>query len=137
MEHKLNCMNLESSKIIVNKSSEEIYNFLIEVKNFEKLMPEGISKFDLISNNEFLFALKGMPEITLVKKSETPFESVVLGSSGKLEFSLKTSITSLDQTKSQIQLLFSGDFNPMMTMMIKGPISKFIENLVNNIQKYI
>ena len=137
MEHKLNCMNLESSKIIVNKSSEEIYNFLIEVKNFEKLMPEGISKFDLISNSEFLFALKGMPEITLVKKSETPFESVVLGSSGKLEFSLKTSITSLDQTKSQIQLLFSGDFNPMMTMMINKPISKFIENLVNNIQKYI
>ena len=137
MGHKLNCMNLESPKIIVNKSSEEIYNFLIEVKNFEKLMPEGISKFNLISNREFLFALKGMPEITLVKKSETPFESVVLGSSGKLEFSLKASITSLDQTKSQIQLLFSGDFNPMMTMMIKGPISKFIENLVNNIQKHI
>ena len=137
MGHKLNYMNLESPKIIVNKSSEEIYNFLIEVKNFEKLMPEGISKFDLISNSEFLFALKGMPEITLVKKSETPFESVVLGSSGKLEFSLKASITSLDQTKSQIQLLFTGDFNPMMTMMIKGPISKFIENLVNNIQKHI
>ena len=137
MGHKLNCMNLESPKIIVKKSSEEIYNFLIEVKNFEKLMPEGISKFNLISNREFLFALKGMPEITLVKKSETPFESVVLGSSGKLEFSLKASITSLDQTKSQIQLLFSGDFNPMMTMMIKGPISKFIENLVNNIQKHI
>ena len=137
MGHKLNCMNLESPKIIVKKSSEEIYNFLIEVKNFEKLMPEGISKFDLISNREFLFGLKGMPEITLVKKSETPFESVVLGSSGKLEFSLKASITSLDQTKSQIQLLFSGDFNPMMTMMIKGPISKFIENLVNNIQKHI
>ena len=137
MGHKLNCMNLESPKIIVKKSSEEIYNFLIEVKNFEKLMPEGISKFNLISNREFLFALKGMPEITLVKKSETPFESVVLGSSGKLEFSLKASITSLDQTKSQIQLLFSGDFNPMMTMMIKGPISKFIEDLVNNIQKHI
>ena len=63
MEHKLNCMNLESSKIIVNKSSEEIYNFLIEVKNFEKLMPEGISKFDLISNSEFLFALKGMQKL--------------------------------------------------------------------------
>ena len=137
MGHKLNCMNLESPKIIVNKSSEEIYNFLIEVKNFEKLMPEGISKFDLISNSEFLFALKGMPEISLVKKSVTHFDSVRLGSCGKLEFSLKASITSLDQTKSQIQLLFTGDFNPMMTMMIKGPISKFIENLVNNIQKHI
>ena len=79
-------MNLESSKIIVNKSSEEIYNFLIEVKNFEKLMPEGISKFDLIGNSEFLFALKGMPEITLVKKSETPFESLFLDQLENLSF---------------------------------------------------
>ena len=130
-------MNLESTKIIVKNSSEELYNFLIEVKNFEKLMPEDMSKFDLISNSEFLFALKGMPEITLAKKSQTPCESIVLGSSGKLGFSLEASITSLDRTKSQIQLLFSGDFNPMMTIMIKGPISKFIENLVNNIPKHI
>ena len=57
---KLNSMNLESPKIIVKKSSEEIYGFLIEIKNFEKLMPEGISKFNIISKSEFLFALKGI-----------------------------------------------------------------------------
>ena len=65
MEHKLNCMNLESSKIIVNKSSEEIYNFLIEVKNFEKLMRKGISKFDQSVTVNSLFALSML--ITLVK----------------------------------------------------------------------
>ena len=34
MGRKLNSMNLESPKIIVKKSSEEIYDFLIEIKNF-------------------------------------------------------------------------------------------------------
>ncbi|HRZ73962.1 MAG TPA: SRPBCC family protein, partial [Flavobacterium sp.] len=30
---------------------------------------------------------------------------------------------------------FDGDFNPMMAMMIKGPISKFIETLAANMHK--
>ena len=30
---------------------------------------------------------------------------------------------------------FEGDFNPMMAMMIKGPITKFIETLAQNMGK--
>ena len=30
-------------------------------------------------------------------------------------------------------LTFEGEFNPMMAMMIKGPITKFIETLATNI----
>jgi len=38
----------------------------------------------------------------------------------------------VSENKSNILLNFSGNFNPMMTMMIKGPISKFIESLAKN-----
>jgi hypothetical protein len=34
-----------------------------------------------------------------------------------------------------VQLHFEGDFNPMMAMMIKGPISKFIETLADNLHE--
>ena len=37
--------------------------------------------------------------------------------------------------QSAVQLHFEGDFNPMMAMMIKGPISKFIETLAENMHK--
>ena len=39
----------------------------------------------------------------------------------------------LSETKSDVQLIFDGEFNAMMAMMIKGPISKFIETLATNI----
>ena len=39
-------MNLESPKINVDKSSQEVFDFLSDVKNFESLMPENISKFE-------------------------------------------------------------------------------------------
>ena len=53
-------MNLTSKKVTVQKSAKELCDFLCEVKNFEKLMPENISKFELIRENAFIFALKGM-----------------------------------------------------------------------------
>ena len=127
-------MNLESPKTTVNKSAQDIFDFLSDVKNFEKLMPENISKFEIIDHETFLFALKGMPEITLKKKEVMAPNKIVLGAAGgKIDFSLVGIITELESEKSDLQLVFNGDFNPMMSMMIKGPISKFIETLTTNI----
>lgn len=131
-------MKLESPKISVNKSSEDVFNFLSDIKNFESLMPENISKFEVLGEDKFLFALKGMPEIILKKKEVIPPNKIVLGAAGgKLDFSLIVNIAKKDTNSSEAQLEFSGDFNPMMSMMIKGPISKFIETLATSIPKAI
>ena len=131
-------MNLKSPKISLSKSAHEVFDFLSDVKNFEGLMPKNISKFERLEKDKFIFALTGMPEIILQKKSEEAPKSIVLGAAGgKLDFTLKANITSIESHKTEVQLSFTGDFNPMMAMMIKGPISKFIETLVTNIPKLI
>ena len=76
-----------------------------------------------------------MPEIKLVKKGQTPNSQIVLGAaSSKLPFTLTANLTEVNDT-TDVQLTFEGEFNPMMEMMIKGPISKFIETLSQNIVK--
>ena len=126
-------MNLESPKVNLNKSAQNAFDFLSNVKNFEQLMPENISKFEVLGQDTFVFALKGMPKIELKKKEVIPPNKIVLGAAGgKLDFSLTGNINAISETSSDVQLVFEGDFNPMMAMMIKGPISKFIETLVNN-----
>ncbi len=128
-------MNLESPKVTLDKSAEETFNFLSDVKNFENLMPENISKFEVLDNDKFLFALKGMPEIILKKKEAIPNSKVVLGAAGgKLDFSLIGNIQEIDTNKTEVQLSFTGQFNAMMAMMVKGPITKFIETLVENMK---
>tara|TARA_R110002072_G_scaffold138716_1_gene282132 strand:+ start:105 stop:500 length:396 start_codon:yes stop_codon:yes gene_type:complete len=131
-------MNLESPKISVEKSPQDIFNFLSDIKNFESLMPENISKFEVLDDDKFLFALKGMPEIILKKKEAIPPNKIVLGAAGgKIDFALIANIIEIDQKTSEVQLAFNGDFNPMMAMMIKKPITKFIETLVTSIPKAI
>ena len=131
-------MNLKSPKISIDKSPQEVFDFLSNVKNFESLMPENISKFEVLSNDTFLFALKGMPEITLKNKEAiSPNKIVLSAADSKLDFSLTGTITEKNESSCDVQLDFNGDFNPMMAMMIKGPISKFIETLVTSIPKNI
>jgi hypothetical protein len=129
-------MNLESPKVVLDLSAQKTFDSLSDVKNFEKLMPESIVKFELIGDDAFVFGLKGMPEIQLFLKEKIAPNKLVFGSVGdKLPFNLTASINNLDENKSEVQLLFDGQFNAMMSMMIKGPLTKFIETLVGNMHK--
>ncbi|MFZ4106847.1 MAG: SRPBCC family protein, partial [Flavobacterium sp.] len=69
-------------------------------------------------------------------KEGIPYSKVILNAaSDKLPFSLIASIDAISESSSAVKLDFEGEFNPMMAMMIKGPITKFIETLANNMTK--
>jgi len=129
-------MNLESPKVTVSKPAQYIFDALGDVRNFEKLMPDNTAKFEVTGEESFIFALKGMPEIKLKMKDKTAPSKIVLGAaSDKLPFTLTGNINSTSENQSEVQLFFEGEFNAMMAMMVKGPISKFIETLAANMHK--
>ena len=128
-------MKLESPKASVSKSQKEIYSFVTDLNNFEQLMPENKEKFE-VAGDSFLFGLKGMPEIRLVLQEKSEFNKIVLGAaSSKLAFTLTVNIAAVSDSESEADLLFEGDFNPMMAMMIKKPLQKFINTLSENLGK--
>ncbi len=128
-------MNLETNKITVKKTHSEVFEFLTKVENFEQLMPENTEKFEA-NDDSFLFSLKGMPEIRLKMKEKNTDNLVVLASTNdKFPFTLTGTIHKRDEDFSEVQLVFEGQFNAMMAMMIKNPIQKFINTLAENIEK--
>lgn len=128
-------MNLETSKVIINKSQKYFFEFLLDLNNFEQLMPENTDKFQ-VDGDSFLFNLKGMPEIRLVVKEKQPFDKIILGAaSSKLNFSLTAIINVVSDNSCEAQLLFNGEFNAMMAMMVKGPLQKFINTLTEKASK--
>ena len=128
-------MNLETQKITVQKSAKETFKFLTDLNNFEGLIPESKEKFE-VDGDSFIFGLKGMPEIRLVLQEQVEYSKIVLGAaSSKLPFTLTRDINELDDNTSENQLFFKGDFNPMMAMMIKVPLQKFINTLSENMAK--
>lgn len=128
-------MNLESPKVTVQKSKEDIFKYLSKAENFKEIMPKNIDKFEA-NENSFLFALKGMPEIKLnIVEQESKNKIVLNSASDKFPFTLTANIDGVEENSSDVQLFFDGKFNPMMAMMVKGPLQKFIDALINNIGK--
>jgi hypothetical protein len=128
-------MNLETKKSVINKSQKDFFEYLTDLNNFEHLMPENNTKFE-VDGESFIFGLKGMPEIRLVVKEKQEFNKIILGAaSSKLIFSLTVNIDEVTENSCEAQLLFEGDFNPMMAMMVKGPLQKFINTLSDNASK--
>ncbi|MGB6153488.1 MAG: SRPBCC family protein [Pricia sp.] len=129
-------MHIETPNTSVARGDKEVFDFLAELKNFEILMPENIDKFEMINENRFLFSLKGMPEIVLERKHQTPNSQIVLGAaSQKLPFTLTADIAKVSENESQVALSFEGKFNAMMGMMIKKPITNFMGTLSENLRK--
>ena len=128
-------MNIEGNTVTVKKSSKDLFDFLTKLENFEQLMPENTQKFE-VDGDSFIFGLKGMPEIRLVMKDKTKYSNVTLGAaSSKLPFTLVADINEVSENESEVTLKFDGEFNAMMAMMVKAPLTKFIGTLTENLAK--
>lgn len=131
--NKIKPMNIQGNKVTTKKSAKEIYTFFTELSNFKHLMPENIEKFE-VDGDSFIFGLKGMPEIRLVLKEKREYSNITLGAaSSKLPFTLAANIEEVSENSSSVQLQFNGEFNAMMAMMIKAPLTKFVTTLTDNI----
>ena len=128
-------MEINSSTVTIDQSTEMLFSKLSQVDNYKQLMPEGVA-FTAISDNKFRFKLGGLPEIVLSISEKKPNESIVLKSSNnKISFSQRVQLTEVSSDQTDIQLQFKGDFNPMMAMMVKKPLTQFMESLVSNMHK--
>jgi ribosome-associated toxin RatA of RatAB toxin-antitoxin module len=128
-------MEINSSTARVDRSNEQLFSQLSSVETYENLMPEG-AEFTKIDDRRFRFKLGGMPEIGLTISEKQPSEFIVLTSSSeKISFSLRGQLTMVSQTQTDVQLHFNGDFNPMMAMMVKKPLTQFMESLIGNMHK--
>lgn len=129
-------MHIESPAVRLGKDRQATFEYLSNLENFRNLMPENTQTFELIDPDTFRFALAGMPEIVLKRQEEIPFEKIVLGAaSGKLPFTLTADVREVSPEETEVQLQFEGQFNAMMAMMVKGPITNFLGTLSRNLEK--
>lgn len=129
-------MTLNSISNELKLSGQNLFYKLTDINNYEKIMPENISKFEIIDSNTLIFSLKGMPEIKLVFGEKISPSLITLNSSeSKINFSLTAHINKIDESNCSFSLEFNGDLNPMIQMMVKTPLQSFINDLSNNISK--
>ena len=129
-------MTIETDHKIINTSQEEIYNFLIDMNNFEELFPKD--KIDNWESTEetCTMKIKNMGTIGLKRVASTANSLIYLDSYGKTPFKFTLNIY-LEEKDSNCQayLVFDGDINPFMKMMVEKPLIEFFNGLVIKLEK--
>jgi len=129
-------MKLNSNSTHLNISDTTLFEKLCAIENFKLIMPENISKFEILDQSTLIFSLKGMPPIKLIFGEKHSPSLITLNSSeSKINFSLSAHIKKIDENSCEFSLEFNGDLNPMIQMMIKTPLQSFINDLSKNTSK--
>ena len=126
---------LESEKVTVPKTAKEVFEFLSDFNNFQKLMPEQVTDWQSTSD-ECSFTIKGMATLGMKMKERIPYSSVVVEKNGSAPFDFLLSCKIEDrQAECAAQLFFDADLNPMLKMMASKPLTNFLNILASRLRQ--
>ena len=126
---------LQSDKVEINNSAENIFNYLSDFRNFEKLMPQQVTNWEA-TPDECSFTLNGMATIGMKIIEKVPSSKITISSNGKVPFEFKL-VVQIDKTGENTcvgQLLFESELNPMIKMMVEKPLGNFFNVLAQKMK---
>jgi len=124
---------IETEKKTSPNSIESLFGFLSDLNNLEKLMPvDKIEKWES-SADQCEFTIKGMARIGLKKEGEEAPNKIMISSFGKVPFTFNLDILleQQDAEQTKAQMIFKGDINPFMKMMVEKPLRNFFNMLID------
>ncbi len=134
--NSMSLTKIESEKVDINNSAENIFNQLSNFNNFEKLMPPQVTNWKS-TPEECSFTINGMATIGMKISNKDPFSTITILSHGKVpfEFKLLVMISKKDAHNCVGQLIFESDMNAMVKMMVEKPLGNFFNMLAHKMKE--
>ncbi|HOI33383.1 MAG: hypothetical protein PHG67_07030 [Bacteroidales bacterium] len=126
-------MDFESKWQNINATTNQVYAFLNDLRNLEKLMPEQIIDYTADAQ-KCSFTIKGMTSLSLKVDQSIERKLIRLIPDGKspFEFELMAHLRESEGiTQAKLQLL--ADLNPMLAMMAKRPLQNLVEIMADKL----
>lgn len=122
----------------VNCTSEELYYFLTDIRNFERFIPKD--KFSDIKMDKdscsFNVSMMGKVHIRIGDRKEYN-EVVFSGNAMQVnDFSLTVKFGDTEPSHSEVKLSVLAHLNPFLNMLAAEPINKFLETLITEMEKF-
>lgn len=123
------------STVTVNKPLTEVYSFLSDLNNHQKLMPENIYNWSS-TTDEARFTIQNMAKLALKVSSRTENEEIVIVTSeaGPFAVELKWTLKDNGNNTTEASHSISADLNMMMKMLASGPLQKLADHQTGKLQ---
>ena len=116
-------VRIESKRVLVNCSVEECFDFLIDMNNYEQILPEkDISEWES-TNERCFFKIKKTYGLELLYESSEPHNKIhiISGPSCPLKFKLDILIEKEGECCNAV-LVCDADINQFLKMIIEKPL---------------
>lgn len=125
-------LTIESTKSTTNKSAQDVFEFLSDLNNLEKLMPQDKVDNWRSTENTCRFAIKNLATIGMKTASSSAPNTIELVSDGKNPFPFSLTLFMNDTSAGcEAYFEFKGEVNMFMKTMIQKPLKTFFDGLVN------
>jgi carbon monoxide dehydrogenase subunit G len=121
---------------IMTCSSEEIYNFVTDIRNFEQFIPAGTINNWQAEKESCSFSVSMLGNVSFRLSEKEMYKKVVFKGDAlkKNDFNLTLNINSDHSNSAKVDILLNADLNPMLKMIAEKPIKQFLESLINEME---
>jgi hypothetical protein len=120
-------MTTFTSNTSINKPLNEVYSYLADFNNHQKLMPENIQEW-VSTTDEASFSIPNMAKLSLKIESRIPDQEIRIVPAAKPPFDLELKWSlSFDNDHTDVFLTIHADLSMMMKMLASGPLQKLAD----------
>ena len=127
-------MKFESKIGTIKKSEVEVFNFLSNFKNIDRLIPENkINNWESTENScKFTIDMAGEISIKIIEKE--PYKTIKFSgeaNNNQISFFFWIQLKEINPNDTKVKLTLKAELPPMIQMMAKKPIQEGLNMLVD------
>lgn len=132
-------VKIESKKIEIKRNVEFVYEYLADFTHFSMVANDKIENFKA-TQDRCSFTIKGMTDMGLKIISRMPNESITISNdtdvptSMPLNFLIIFEFERVEPYVTKVIVKMELDANPMIAMMVKKPLEKFVNSLADGMK---
>jgi hypothetical protein len=130
---------IESKTGKISVSDVRIYDFLSDFNNFSSLIPPGKVKNWTSTADTCSFTVDGIGNAALRIVEKTPHSLIKITSEGAtpISFILWIQLKKTGENSTAVRIVLEPDVNPMMMVMLNGPLQNFVDGLIDQAEKMV
>ena len=128
---------IESKTGQLQYPDNKIYDFITDFNNFKQFIPEEKVENWESSDDSCSFSLPSLGEasMSIIEKEPNKLVKVAGSGSNAIKFTIWIQLKMIADNDTRIKITLEPQMNKMMEMMAKKPLKKFIDMLVDRIEK--
>ena len=127
---------IKSDIVVIPANTKEVFDFIADFNNIRRLLPEDKISDWHSTKDDCSFKIQNAAIIPLVKSSveEPNLINIVSGDKAPFPFTLKVNMEA-DGDNTIGGLVFEGDINPFLKMMVMSPLTNLFNYMANKLKE--